>query len=339
MDIAVVGLGSVGTRAARQLASTAGVTRLVLTDPRSDNLASVTEVLGEIAMSVPWDHTGAFPEAVGQCDAVVLAGPSYVHTDVARRLVAMGCHVVSVSDSVPAVTELLELDSAAKAAGVTVVAGAAFSPGLSGVLARHGASWFDQVDEIHVARTGTGGPACAQQHHRSFGGRAQEWRDGQWSWSASGSGRELCWFPDPVGSADCYRGALPEPILLGPAFPGLKRLSARLAGTRRDRLTARLPMLRRPHPEGDMGAVRVEIRGWRDGTSETVVLGAIDRPGVAAGAVAALAAVEACGGGLARSGAAGLAELVDPLPFLRELARRGVRAAIFTGTESVIVDA
>jgi hypothetical protein len=55
----------------------------------------------------------------------------------------------------------------------------------------------------------------------------------------------------------------------------------------------------------------------------------MDRPAVAAGAVAALTATWATQDRLARTGAAGLAELVDPVPFLSELRRRGVRAAVF----------
>jgi hypothetical protein len=47
--------------------------------------------------------------------------------------------------------------------------------------------------------------------------------------------------------------------------------------------------------------------------------------------VAALAAVWTAEDRLRRHGAAGLAELVEPLPFLQELARRGVRAAVFEG--------
>jgi hypothetical protein len=59
----------------------------------------------------------------------------------------------------------------------------------------------------------------------------------------------------------------------------------------------------------------------------------IDRPAVAAGAVAAVAAVWAATGRFARPGAAGLAELVtDPVPFLAELSRRGIKAAVFEGT-------
>lgn len=334
MHIAIVGLGSVGTRAARQLASTVGVDRLVLCDPNFARVRAVAEVLGDIAEPLEWDCTGALPNEVVDCETVLLAGPASTHASAARDLVLLGRNVVSVSDSLQEVEELLELDALAIKHDVSLVVGAAFAPGLSCVLARHGASWFDKLDEIHVARIGTGGPECAHQHHRSFGGRAVEWRDGEWATTTSGSGRELCWFPDPVGAADCYRGALPEPLLMTDAFPGLERLSARLAGTRRDRLTSRLPMLRRPHPEGDVGAIRVELRGWRDGVSDTIVLGAIDRPAVAAGAVAAMAAVQACSSGLLRTGSAGLTEMVEPLSFLHELARRGVRAAIFTGSDS-----
>ena len=115
------------------------------------------------------------------------------------------------------------------------------------------------------------------------------------------------------------------------AFPGVDRVTARLAATRRDRLTARLPMLRQPHPEGAVGAVRVEVRGRRGSRRETRILGAMDRPAVAAGAVAAVAAVQAARGELRAVGAAGLAELVDPVAFLAELARRGVKAAVFEG--------
>jgi hypothetical protein len=182
-----------------------------------------------------------------------------------------------------------------------------------------------------VARLGTGGPACARQHHRALAGTALDWRDGGWLQRQGGSGRELCWFPDPVGAADCYRAALPDALLLVQAFPGVERITARLAATRRDRLTARLPMLRKPHPEGAVGAVRVEVRGRRGRRRETRILGAMDRPAVAAGAVAAVVAVAAARGDLATTGAAGLAQLVEPVGFLSELARRGVKAAVFEG--------
>ena len=58
-------------------------------------------------------------------------------------------------------------------------------------------------------------------------------------------------------------------------------------------------------------------------------MGAMDRPAVAAGAVAALTALWLAQGRPRSAGAAGLAELFEPVPFLSELRRRGVRAAVF----------
>jgi hypothetical protein len=215
---------------------------------------------------------------------------------------------------------------------VPVVIGAAMAPGLTDVLARMGAKEMDDLDEIHVFKAGTGGPACAREHHRALGGEALDWRDGQWARRPGGSGRELAWFPDPVGGEDCYRAGLPDALLLVPAFPTVRRVTARVAANRRDRLTAALPMLRPPHPEGEVGAVRVEVRGWRAGGRQAVVLGSIDRPAVAAGAVAAVSVLWALARRFREPRAAGLAELLtEPGPFLAELARRGVKAAVFDG--------
>jgi hypothetical protein len=124
---------------------------------------------------------------------------------------------------------------------------------------------------------------------------------------------------------------LPDTLLLVPAFPGASRVTARLAATRRDRLTAGLPMLRRPHAEGRIGGLRVEVRGRRGPARDTVVLGAVDRPAVAAGTVAAVTARWIASGQVHATGAAGLASLVEPLPFLHELVRAGVSAAVFEG--------
>ncbi len=325
MRVAVVGLGAVGARAARQLASTSEVDRVLVQDTDAQRLDEVSAALGESAI-VDAGRPGRDLEA----DAVVVASPPGGHVEVARALLGRGIPVVSTSDAIGDVRGLLDLAPEAEVRGVTIAVGAAFSPGLTCVLARHAASQFDQVDEIHVARQGTGGPACARQHHRALHGRAVDWRDGGWVHRSAGSGRELCWFPDPIGAADCYRAELPDALLLRQALPGVQRITARMAATRRDRFTSRLPMLRRPHPEGGPGAVRLEMRGRRDAVQSVQVLGAMDRPGVAAGAVAALVAVQAAAGELP-AGAAGLASLVDPVPFLAELSRRGVKVAAFEG--------
>jgi len=329
MRVGVIGAGAVGARLARQLISTDEVDELVIRDRRPARLEEVVSSLGEGATADRSESSAPL-----EADVVVLACDTGVHVALARGFLGRNQSVVSLSDDVGEVRALLELDAEARERGRSVVIGAGFAPGLSCVLAAHAAARFDAVDEIHVAKTGTGGPACARQHHRALGRMALDWRDGGWVQRAPGSGRELCWFPDPVGAEDCYRAALPDALLLVPAFPGVSRVTARVAATRRDRLTARLPMLWPTHPEGGPGAVRIEVRGRQGPGRGVVVLGAMDRPAVAAAAVGAVATLAAARGELRRAGAAGLASLVEPIPFLHELARRGVRAAIFCGEGS-----
>jgi saccharopine dehydrogenase-like NADP-dependent oxidoreductase len=329
MRILLVGAGLVGARAARHLASAAeagdlALARLLVADRSAKRRDAVARSLGNVAESV----AGVDP---AEADLVILASPAATHPQLARRAVRAGRHVVSVADGVAPVEALLDLDAEANERGIVVAVGAGFAPGFSCVLARHAASAFDTVDEVHVAHHGTGGPSCARQHHSALRGVGLDWRDHTWRRRPPRSGRELSFFPDPIGGADCYRAALPDALLLVPELRGVGRVTARLAATRRDRLTVGLPMLRPPHPEGLLGGVRVEVRGRRNEVRDTLVYGAVDRPAVAAGTVAAVAARWIVAGRAERSGAAGLAGLIEPVPFLHELARAGVRGAVFEG--------
>ena len=225
---------------------------------------------------------------LGVVDLVVLASPT-PQFELAMMLLDDGRDVVSLSDDPDDVEQLLTLHDRAVANEARLVVGAALAPGLSGVMARHLAGLLATVDEIHIAAHGTGGPACARQHHDALGSRARGWHDGEWLERPGGSGRELCWFPEPIGSADCYRAALADPIVLHRAFPDVERISARVSATRRDRLTSRLPMLAPPHGEGDRGGLRVEVRGaLASGERVTHVAGAVGRTGDLAGTVGAL---------------------------------------------------
>jgi saccharopine dehydrogenase-like NADP-dependent oxidoreductase len=326
MRIGVLGLGAVGARAARQVASSPAVSEVVVADvdgARADRVAR--------AMGV--DVVASTPEAMSGVDTVILATPA-PHAGVAAGLLERGVDVVSVSDDLADVRALIALDHLARRAERTVIAGAGFSPGLVDLLARKLARRLDTVDEIHVAKHGTGGPACARQHHLSLAGWALQWYDGEWVERPAGSGRELCWFPDPLGAWDCYVAELAEPLLLVPSFPGVERVTARMSATRRDRITARFPMLRPPHAEGGLSGVRIDVRGTRDGERRDEIAGSVDRAGIAAGAVAAVVALRLSGPRRRRPGHVRLADdhaVVDDL--LAELARRGIRGAEFVGRD------
>jgi saccharopine dehydrogenase-like NADP-dependent oxidoreductase len=323
ITVAVVGTGAVGLRAARQLHETAGVSGVVVVSRKAARAASVAAQLGDGAT------VGEWPDVVTNVDAVVLALPDHLQADMAQACLGGDAHVVSTASSIEAVDGIRAHNQRAVALGLSAVVGVAMSPGLSCLLAWRAARELDVVDEIHIAKSGTGGPACARTTHASLRGPAAIWRDGRWQSEPAGSGRELCWFPDPVGGLDCYASSSAEASLMVAAFPTARRVSARVAATRRDKATTWLPMLRPPHPEGLLGAVRVEVRGWKAGAADTQVMGAVDRPAVAAGTLSALVAVAAVRGEL-EPGAGGLANLAkDPGTLLADLAERGVKVASY----------
>lgn len=327
--VAVIGAGVLGVRTARELLTLVGGAAAVdgsvtLHSRRRDRVERLRASFGS---QVVVEHCGADVDV--DADVVVLTREVGAQATLARRFVAEGRDVVSTSDGVDDVEALLALDTEARACGVRVVVGAGMSPGLSCLLAGHAAELLDRVDELHVARHGAAGPACARQRLRSLRGAALERRDGEWVRRPGFSGRELVWFPDPIGGRDCYRAEMVEPRLLAAAFPDAQRVTARFAASRRDRALAPFPVLVPPPEEGGLGAVRVEARGVRDGARATVVYGALDRPAVAAAAVAALAARLVVGSG--DPGARGLAAEPLSLALFDELARRGVRVAAFQG--------
>lgn len=329
----IVGVGATGLRVARHLRRGAHNLALDLFD---DDGRRATQVAQELGGQTRGFDTTFDPSLINPSSVVVLAGRAGSQIGDARLCVDAGAHVVAVSDRLDEVEALLDLDEAAKGKGVRVVVGAGMMPGLSDVLAAHGRRWFDEVSEIHVSKFGTGGPDCARQHHSALSRPALDWRDG-WQRRPGGSGRELAWFPEPVEAADCYRAELPDPLLLVRRHPKVTRVTARVAATRRDRLTMHLPMLRRPHAEGLLGAVRVELRGLSRGAWLDLVLGCSERPAVVAAAVASTAAQlvhpETQGSETLTPGARGLAEYVDPLSFLRTLRSRGLRQEIFVGPD------
>jgi saccharopine dehydrogenase-like NADP-dependent oxidoreductase len=312
------------------------VARALAADPGIDEVYVVRRDARRLASSVAgWVERVIVREAslsdLPAADVTVVAIGGGVRK-VATAALSLGSHVVCALDDPSEVRAALALDSMARPLDLSVVVGATMAPGLSCVLAARLKSQFDRVEEIHVASVGTGGPACARRHHAALTGVAMDWDDGDWRRRPGGSGRELVWFPDPVGGADCYRASLADPLLLVPVFRDARRVTSRLEATRRDRLTSWLPMLRRPHPEGLLGAVRVEARGWVDGRAETRILGAASPPAVAAAAVATVAARWALDRRFSRPGAAGLAELVsEPGAYLSDLSAGGVPVYEFEG--------
>ena len=323
-SIAVIGVGVVGARVARQLTSS-GIP-VLLYDERSDVQQALAQSLRALELT---DLTKLDPTTT----PVVVLATSSAQAPLAKILLELGHHVVCTGDDVEDIRELLQLDEIARQEKRVLIVGAAACPGLSGLLVAELAPRVDTIDEIHVAFHGTGGPGCARQHHRALAGDAVGWHDGEWIDRPGGSGRELLWFPEPLGGKDCYRAELPEPLLLHRSFPEVSRISARMSATRRDRLTARLPMMSPPHAEGGVGGVRVEIRGSLNGERCTEVAGVTERTGIIAGAVAASSAAALLNNASTISGVVTLGDgRLNDRTLLDDVIRRGITVFEYIGS-------
>jgi hypothetical protein len=323
------GLGAVGVRAARQLVDTPGIDALLINGRSSARAEEVADALGDRAHALELGPDDALPDDV---DAVAAALPADAGVSLARRALEAGVPFVSTIEDAHAVEALLELDGQARRDGVLLAPSCGLAPGLADVLARHAMGALDSVDEVHVARSGVSGRACLAAARKARREPALEWRDSAWHEERHGSA-ELVWFPDPVGARECQPVAAGIALLV-PAFPGVSRATVRLGEP---------PPRRRAWPgrrdlDESWGSARVEVWGWRGRVRESMVYGVIDRTAVAAGTVLAVGAARLAGvvPGLAggegpNAGVHGLAALVEPVPFLAELARRGVKAAVFEG--------
>ena len=312
--VAVVGSGVVGRRIVKRLELVSPALRTTEVDTRRHDLATTSLVDG--------------------VRVAVLAHPGPHLSDVAK-LIHRGVAVVSLGDQFDDVQAMLSLDATAERAGVALVVGSGMSPGLTSLLARHLAGQLETVDEVHVALHGTAGPACARQHHRALAGGAVSIDRGIPITHRAGTGRELAFFPEPVGAYDCYRAELPLPLVVGRCFPGVDRVSARLSANRRDRFTSWLPMLTPPHPEGGVGAVRVEVRGANGaGGRETIVAGVAELVGTAAAATTTAFVELVLRGDVAPGLVLPGSEQLDTLGLLHSIERFGVRLQEFTGVPS-----
>ncbi|MGA0875134.1 MAG: hypothetical protein ACO3Q6_07835 [Ilumatobacteraceae bacterium] len=322
--IGIFGAGVVGARVAESL-SIESQTSILVYDSSQIVAQRLARRLSETNSLIKATNRSELHRA----KVVVLAGP-LPHTPVAKEFLGKGVSIVSTSDDIADCLNLLSLSDLATENKATLIIGAASSPGMSGLLVRNLSKAFDSIDEVHIALHGTGGPACARQHHRALSGQSIGWHDGEWLRRPAGSGRELCWFPEPVGAYDCYRGELPDPLLIKRAFPELIRVTARVSATRRDRVFARLPMLIPPRAEGGMGGLRVEVRGTKNGERVVDVVGVAERVGQVAGVVSGCVARSISVGEISQPGAFVLGESSLPNEaLLSRVMASGVQAHSF----------
>jgi saccharopine dehydrogenase-like NADP-dependent oxidoreductase len=181
------------------------------------------------AFSLDLREAPDLPEIMRGFDvAVNCVGPNYKYEVlVAKAAIRAGVPLVDINDDYTTTFEMLDLDEAARKAGVAIILGLGASPGVNNVLVRAAANQLDEVEEIHTAwvmsGSDPGGLALSYHLLYSLSGRALTYEDGKLIEVQSFvDGKERLEFPEPVGTLDVYHIGHPESITLSRVFKGAR---------------------------------------------------------------------------------------------------------------------
>ena len=355
MHIVVLGgAGDMGSHAVRDLL-THTEAQVTVADYRLEAAQALVAELGAgdrvQARFVDANDPASLSEVLSGADAAIgCIGPFYAYaTKVARGALAAGVPYVDICDDYGPIEELFALDEEAKAKGITLITGLGWTPGITNLLARKGASQFDTVEQIHIAWAGgaedSQGLAVVMHVLYAVTGDVPSYRKGEWVQVPASSGKEKVVFPQPLGKIEVFHCGHPEPLTipryipvqtvtlkggLTPAWNNtladvLVRLGVSKTPKRIERTARLIHKL-----EGLLGAggvpfsgARVEVIGFREGARETVSYAVVDKMGRLTGIPAAVGAVMLAEKKLP-PGVYAPEGCLDPDAFLAELARRDI---------------
>ena len=357
--IVLGGAGDMGSAAVRDLASDASIERLTIADRDLAAAQRLATALGGGRIQGAGVDVEAPETAVALIrghDVVAGAvGPFYrFEAPMVRAAIEAGVDYVSICDDYDAARNVLALDAEARRAGVTVLTGLGWTPGLSNVLARRAADRMDHVREINVSWAGSAsdseGFAVILHTIHIFTGAVPSFQNGRWVEVPAGSDPERVRFPAPLGEVEVFHLGHPEPVTLPRFLPGLRtvtlkgglsertlnRLALALARLRLTDTPAKkarvgalieraMPLLSRlGRPAQPCSGIRVDVRGRLGGEDLTISYGATGHMAQLTGIPLAIGARMLARGAIDATGVVAPEACVPPDEFLAQLGQRGI---------------
>jgi lysine 6-dehydrogenase len=220
------GAGNIGREAARILAESKDIEKLILADYDDE---AAENIAGEVGAGSGVRIEAAFCDANDRETITVLMkeadvclgciGPFYQFEEkMIRAAIETKCDYVSICDDFDAAEAALKFDKSAKKAGITVLTGMGWTPGLSNVLARKAMEIVERASEIHIAWVAdvedSESVAFIKHNLHIFNGDVPVYTGGRWRKVPAGSGREKVGFPSPIGNVHVFHAGHPEPITI-----------------------------------------------------------------------------------------------------------------------------
>lgn len=154
MKILVLGAGRMGHGAVFDLIhNSPGVEGVTLADndlKKAEAVADAVDASRVVPHHIDASNHSDVARLMHGHDSVISCVNYWYNASLSRAAIACGANFCDLGGNNYVVDEQLSLDAEAKAAGINIIPDCGLAPGMVSILAMHGASRFDRVDEIHI---------------------------------------------------------------------------------------------------------------------------------------------------------------------------------------------
>ena len=286
-------------------------------------------------------------------------GPNYENEiPIAQAAITAKVPLVDINDEFEITLKMLDFNEKAREAGVLIILGLGGCPGIDNILVSAAAKQLDHVEEIHTAwvmsGADPGGLALSYHLLYSLSGKALTFNGSSFSEVRSFiDGKERIEFPQPIGAVDVYHIGHPEPITLSRTFPDATYVDnkATFVPSSVNDLIVQLGKLVRDAKENILvnghsiktmdfaasylhhhckkltgvpmeAALRIEVRGSKNGKKRAVNFSSAGRLGRATGVPASIGAIMIAQKRIAMTGVFPPEACIEPNDFLYEIIDR-----------------
>lgn len=355
MRFAVLSAGSLaGRMVSRELAESVGTEAVSMFDSTTDLASAAARLRDNAVVRVADSSADAIEGASSAVScAVTLEDASGHVTEAIRAAVPL----VWAGRDLEIAEALLQTDAQAKSAGVTVVAGGGWSPGLTNLLALAACESLESVKSVRIAwavsAAGAGADEAVTALVESFSRPAPVFEGGSWHRVQPGNDVEDVYFPEPLGWTSVRVCAGAEPLTLPRSVEGLESVAVKAgaaensvvrlarmlgdastlspAGSQRRVLNIAGPWLKSIRRVGGSArgwsAIRVDARGRREGRPVTQTFGVLDQLMNLIAAPPSVAAMMLARGDAREHGALPAEKAFEPNKFFVALSERGIKVA------------
>ena len=154
MKVLVLGAGRMGYGAAFDLAhNSPNVSGVTIADFDAEKSGSAAVAIASDKVTATKVDAGNFDDAVELMrghDSVISCVNYWYNESLSKAAIKTGANFCDLGGNNYVVDSQLALDAEAKAAGISIIPDCGLAPGMVSILAMHGASKFDEVEEIHI---------------------------------------------------------------------------------------------------------------------------------------------------------------------------------------------